>query len=117
MIGYIIGIILILAIPCLIVGLWRSRPVAAFITASLVLVLICILPLIVKTGQAMMIYGHGDTQLVAGLLSEAILTTILSLIVFLPILLLFQWIVRRRYKSRAENTTAAGESADQQTDN
>ena len=42
----------------------------------------------IKTFQAMMIYGAGDPQLMAGGISEALVTTMLGLIAAIPLLIL-----------------------------
>lgn len=42
----------------------------------------------IKTFQAMMIYGTGDPQLMAGGISEALVTTMLGLIAAIPLLIL-----------------------------
>jgi len=52
----------------------------------------------------MMIYGEGDPQLVAGGISEAIVSGGLKLIFALPLLYLFQWFVRRRDKNKLAKT-------------
>ena len=57
---------LFLALPFAIVGLWKKRPVVAFIIAALLSYLMLVLPGIIRTFQAMMIYGSGDPQLIAG---------------------------------------------------
>ena len=58
----------------------------------------------VQTFQAMMIYGTGDPALMAGGISEALTTSVLSLIVFVPLLIFVQWIGR---KLRAKKLTKA----------
>lgn len=87
--------ILIIILPFSIVGLWRKRPVLAFILAALILVLPLPVLGMVKTFQAMMIYGTGDPQLMAGGISQAMTSTSLTVPIGLPILALFQWGVRR----------------------
>jgi biopolymer transport protein ExbB len=42
----------------------------------------------IKTFQAMMIYGTGDPQLMAGGISEALVTTMLGLVAAIPLLIL-----------------------------
>jgi len=44
----------------------------------------------IKTFQAMMIYGTGDPQLMAGGISEALVTTMLGLIAAIPLLILIK---------------------------
>jgi len=97
---FLFGLLFSLIIPCLIVGFWRKRPVADFITASIVLFLSLIAPGFIKTFQAMMIYGSGDPQLMAGSISQAIVSGILLLVFALPLLYLFQWFMRRRYRNK-----------------
>jgi O-antigen ligase len=96
----LIGIVIGLFIPFLIVGFWRRRPVWAFIVASIVFLISSIAPGIIKTFQAMMVYGAGDPELMAGGISESIVSAMLSLFVALPVLFVFQWLVRRHFKKR-----------------
>lgn len=103
---FLTGLVVTLFIPCLIVGFWKKRPVWAFIVATLVLITMSILPVIIKVFQAMMIYGEGDPQLMAGMISEAIVGTILRLIICLPLLFLFQWFVLRRHKKKLTKVDA-----------
>ena len=58
----------------------------------------------VQTFQAMMIYGTGDPALMVGGISKALTTSVLSLIVFVPLLIFVQWIGR---KLRAKKLTKA----------
>ena len=96
----LLSILAVFFIPCLIVGLWRKRPVLSFILASLVMFITLVVPTIIKTLQAMVIYGEGDPQLVAGLISQAIVAVILSLVIYLPLLFLFQWFILRRHRRK-----------------
>jgi len=96
----LIGIVAVLFIPCLIVGLWKKRPVWAFIVATLVLIMTSVAPGLIKTFQAMAIYGTGDPQLMAGGISEAIVGAMLGLIIHLPLLFLFQWLILRRHRKK-----------------
>ena len=102
----VIGIIAYLFIPFLIVGLWKKRPRTAFAIALLLIFLSLIAPDFIKTFQAMMIYGEGDPQLMAGQLSEAILMGLMGLVFFGPILFLFQWFVLRRHKKKLAKVDA-----------
>lgn len=58
----------------------------------------------VQIFQAMMVYGAGDPALMAGGISQALTMSVLSLIVFVPLLIFVQWIGR---KLRAKNLTKA----------
>ena len=97
----VILMVVMTATAFMIVGLWRKRPILAFVLAALILVFP--LPLIgmVKTFQAMMIYGTGDPQLMAGGIAQAMMSTSLTVPIGLPLLALFQWSVRRLTKSRS----------------
>jgi biopolymer transport protein ExbB len=90
----------LLVIPFLIVGLWKSRPVASIVVATLVAYLFMIIPGLIQTFQALMIYGAGDPELIAGGIGQALASSSLALIVVLPLLILFQLAVRafRKYK-------------------
>jgi len=50
----------------------------------------------IKTFQAMMIYGTGDPQLMAGGISEALVTTMLGLYAAIPLLILHSFLVSSR---------------------
>ena len=101
-----IGILAFLFIPFLIVGLWKKHPRTAFIIATLVMFLTIISPSLVKTFQAMMIYGTGDPQLMAGAISEAIVTGFVGLVLLGPILFLFQWFILRRHRRKPPKVDA-----------
>lgn len=84
-----------------IVGFWRKRPILAFILAALILVLPIPILGMIKTFQAMMIYGAGDPQLMASGISQAMMSTSFTVPIGLPLLALFQWGVRHLAKSNA----------------
>jgi len=94
-----------LVLPLIIVIFWQKRPIIALILASLIA---CIGPgalAMIQTFQAMMIYGTGDPQLMAGGISNALSKSIISLIVFVPLLFFVQWVartLRKRKVSRAD---------------
>jgi len=89
-----------LIVPAIIVWLWQRKPKLAFVVAGFLLLFSLIAPGIIRTFQAMMIYGTGDPQLMAGGISAALTGSIVGLILGLPILALIQWIARRKYKRR-----------------
>ncbi len=97
---FMIGLFVIFFIPSLIVIIWKRRPIWAFGIASILLYLIIAAPGIIKTFQAMAIYGVGDPELMAGEISEALVRALLVLPVLLLILALIQWIARRKYKRK-----------------
>jgi len=96
---------LALILPILIVCLWKRRPVIAFLTASLLLFIGWTVPVLLQTFQALMIYGTGDPELMAGGISQAIVGTSLAMFIGLPVLAFIQWIARRNYK-RAQKQDA-----------
>ena len=91
---------LFLALPFAIVGLWKKRPVVAFIIAALLSYLMLVLPGLVQTFQAMMIYGSGDPELMAGGISYAFVRAALQMPIILPLLALFQFALRRIRRGR-----------------
>ena len=97
---FLIRLILVLFTPCLIVGFWKKRPVIAFIIATLVMFITVVAPSLIKTFQAMLIYGEGDPELLAGGISEAIVGALLLMIVCIPLLFLFQWFILRRHRRK-----------------
>jgi len=96
----IVAFVCLLLVPCLITLFWQSRPVLAFITALILALIISILPGIIQTFQAMMIYGQGDPELVAGALASAFTSGLIGLFFYVPFLLLSQWLGRIRKRKR-----------------
>ena len=103
----LLGICIILFIPSLIVILWKRRPIWAFFLASVFLYLTLTAPGIIKTYQAMLIYGTGDPELMAGGISSAFVEALFGLPIFLPLLVLIQWVTRRRHKRKSQGKTPA----------
>lgn len=89
-------LLIIFLLPCLIVMLWQRRPVLAFVTALILALIFCIAPGIIQTFQAMMIYGEGDPQLMAGGIASALISGVFGTIIYVPFLFLFQWFGRLR---------------------
>jgi len=96
----LIGLIITLFIPCLIVAFWKKRPVLAFIVATIVMWLTLAAPGIIKTIQAIMIYGNQNSQLAAGGISESIISVMPALIICIPVLWVFQWFILRRHRRK-----------------
>ena len=96
----LIGLALTLFIPFLIVGLWRSRPFAALTAAALFLFVVPSATGIIKTYQAKMIYGAADSALVSSGINEALLTGFGVLIFCLPIVAVFQWVLRWNHRRK-----------------
>ena len=90
----------ILLAPCLIVMFWQKRRIAAYVTALLLSFIISVAPSLIRTFQAMMIYGSGDPQLMAGGISSAIVSAVFGTIIYIPVLFLFQWFGRLRKRKR-----------------
>jgi len=101
--AFLIYFIFGLVLPLIIVIKWRSRPVLALIAAIFLAFLGWVSPGIIRTFMAMMIYGTGDPQLMAGGLSVALARAFLSMPLIIPILAFVQWVSRRRAK-RSEKT-------------
>ena len=99
-------LVLVLFIPCLIVGFWKKRPVWAFIIATIVLFITLVTPGLITTFQAMAIYGEGDPHLMAGGISQTIVEALLFMIVCVPTLFIFQWSVLRRHKRKLPKVDA-----------
>lgn len=98
-----------LVLPVIIVVFWQKRPVIALIIASLLAAIGPGLIGMIKVFQAMMIYGTGDPQLMAGGISEAFIMSIISLVVSVPLLIFVQWVarfLRKRKASRADINSA-----------
>lgn len=94
----VIGITFVL--PVVIVWFWTKRPIIALVVASFLMLLALILPKVLVTLQALVIYGTGDPQLLAGGISEAVVTGILFMIVGVPVLAVIQWVSRQSQKSK-----------------
>ena len=95
----------IIALLFLMVWHWQQRPIISLILASFLSFLAMILPGMIQTFQAMMIYGTGDPQLMAGGISQAMTGSTLSMFLILPLLILVQWIGRavKREKEQASD--------------
>ena len=101
MVVYFVMFLLIVMLPsALIVWFWRGRPVLSLVIAGIVLALIALLPGIIKTFQAMMIYGEGDPQLIAGAISHSIVNAILLSMIGVPFLAWLGWMSRRRHRRK-----------------
>ena len=100
LISSLILILFLLVISFLIVGLWRKRPIWAFIIAALILVLPSPIIGLIKTFQAVAIYGSSDPQLMAGGIREAYASSNYIIVFGLPLLALFQWGIRRLTRKR-----------------
>ena len=83
-----------------------KRRALSLIIAALLAFVFMVSPGIIKTFQAMMIYGTGDPQIIAGGISEAIVNSAFVMVLVLPLLVLFQWFMRRRkqYKTKFEDS-------------
>ena len=78
----------------------RQEPLRNLSLRRLLAILAMMIPSLVQTFQALMIYGTGDPQLMAGGISQAIVGAILAMFVVLPLLILFQVVSRRRWKAK-----------------
>lgn len=99
-IAALIGLAAILFIPCLIITFWRSRPRLAMVTACVISFLFLALPGIIKTYQAMTIFGSANAQMIAGGISETIISASLAMVIYVPILFLFRWIIRKFFPGK-----------------
>ena len=95
----------IIVLSFLMVWRWQKRPIISLILAIFLAFLAMILPGMIQTFQAMMIYGTGDPQLMAGGISQAMTGSTLSMFLILPLLILVQWIGRavKREKEQASD--------------
>ena len=101
---FVLTFLICLVLPVIIAFFWQKRLVFAIILASLIASIGPGAIAMVQTFQAMMVYGTGDPALMAGGISKALTTSVLSLIVFVPLLIFVQWIGR---KLRAKKLTKA----------
>lgn len=99
----------IIALSFLMVWLWQKRPIISMILASLLAYLAMVVPGMIQTFQAMMIYGSGDPQLMAGGISQAMTGSMLAMFVILPLLILFQWIGRTRRRAKQKRADSLDE--------
>ena len=102
---FVLTFLICLALPVTIAFFWQKKPVFAIILASLIASIGPGAIKMVQIFQAMMVYGTGDPALMAGGISKALTMSVLSLIVFVPLLIFVQWIGR---KLRAKKLTKAG---------
>ena len=95
--------LILLLIPFAIVGFWKKHPIIAFIIAIILSFFLLIIPGLIQVFQAMMIYGTGDPQLMAGGIAEAITSAIMAMFLVIPLLFIFQIFMRRREKDKARH--------------
>jgi len=98
--------LLFLIIPFAIVGFWQKRSVIALIVATILSYLLLILPGLIQTFQALMVYGSGDSELMAGGISRTLISSGLALFVVLPLLFAFQRLMRHLRQRRLQKQTA-----------
>lgn len=111
LIFFVIGLTAILLVPSLIVIFWKRKPILAFAVGGIIAYLTIAAPSVIKTFQAMMIYGTGDPELMAGGISDALVNALFSLPIILPVLAFIQWIARRRYKKKQALSGKVAEDA------
>ena len=102
----LIVFLILLVLSFLVVGMWHKRPIISVFLASLFVFMAFFSIGLFQIFKALLIYGTGDPQLMAGAISESIVTAILKVVLILPVLILFQWIMRRRWQSRVRNAVA-----------
>ncbi len=98
----LIGIVAILFIPCLIVALWRSRPRRAMFVACLVAFLILVIPAIYRTTLMVKILKADDLSAIVGLYTGAFLSAIFGMVICVPILFLFRWVIRKIFPDKVK---------------
>jgi len=86
--------------PFLIVAVWKKQPVFSFIVAILAFVALKIIPSSIAAFRIMSIYGNADPEIFAEVIARKITSTLLLLIIMVPLLLLFQNFIRKRYKAK-----------------
>ena len=96
--------LLFFLLPFSIVIFWHKRPVLALIFAS---VLGGFGPAILKpfrVYQQMIDSGQGDPELMSGMITESIISSILGLVFLVPLLIFVQWASRRLRNQNALRT-------------
>lgn len=106
MVLFLIGLTLLI-IPFCIVGFWTKRKVLPLIIATVLSLVFMVLPTLIQTFQAMMIYGTSDPQLMAGGISQAIISSAFVMAIIVPLLILFQWFMRRRKLNKTKAKSSA----------
>ena len=64
------------------------------------MILTIVVPVTLEVLSPLVTEGKGDPQLMAGRISEGIMAVGLVMIVCLPILFVFQWLILRRHKRK-----------------
>lgn len=99
MTDYILYFFIPLVAPCLIVGIWRKHPVLAFMYATVLLYLSYIVGTFIQMYQTIKSFGGGGVpEVFSGGLSHSIVNGLFILVFALPLLAIFQWVIRRVFK-------------------
>jgi len=94
------GMLVILFIPCMIVGIWKTRPKWAFIVASLImfatLFVFVASPLWLMTA----LEDTKEPMFSAKVIVYAFKAMIMPMVICTPLLWLFQWLILRRHRRK-----------------
>ena len=93
----LIVFVVVLAGPISILYFWRHRPFTGLFAALILLLTILILKESLETVAPLIKQNTNDPQVIAGVVSQAIVSSVMQLIVCLPILSVAHWLIRRQY--------------------
>jgi len=96
----LLGIVVVMFIPCLIVGLWKKHPLWAFAMASLImfatLFVLSASPLWLMTA----LEDTKEPMFSAEVIVYAFRAAIMPMVICVPLLWLFQWVILRRHRKK-----------------
>lgn len=100
--SFTIGLGVILFIPCLLVAFWRSRPGLAMFISAVYIFLLLALPRTIIAYRALQKFDSVSAERVVFAFSPTITNGIIGLIIFMPLLHLFRWLIRKIFPDKAK---------------
>ena len=94
--------LILLIIPFSIVGFWTKRPLIAFILAAPLAFFLLLISGLLPLFQALKTHGTVDPVFFSESLSRAIVDAIMAMFIVFPLLLIFQFFMRRRRRHTAQ---------------
>lgn len=95
---YVAGFFWVLLIPCIIVALWRARPRLALFAAALIMLLSLLTVQFYRGYLGFELFGYSERRMRL-FVEETVMFCILGMIMFTPVLILFQKLILRVIKT------------------
>jgi len=90
----------VLFIPVVIVGLWRKRPVLSFLLAAIIVFITLSAIMYYSFQGPSAAFSDKPPSFSPRIMKRSLVYSAYSLVIFLPILFLFQGLIRYRYKKK-----------------